>query len=512
MQCLAGLMAALLPALWTLFAPIPIQALPQAVRWASFGMMIAGLSGLARADGARGLFNGICIAGGLAAISVIFLGPDGTAGNPNRLGPLLAVSAVACASRRTGISAWARLPLGALSAAGLFLSGFYTGWIGLLLGLGWLLTGDRWGIRPILPVTVLVVGQLVLGLSPGLAGRIHPSAQLRTLIWRQGVDLSLERFPTGAGTGQARLHLYSTGPERLRQLAGEDRRIDHLHSDLLTLPVEQGAVGLVALLLLILWISRARGGDGRGAMLLAVWPMLATDLPLATPLGALPVAAVIACVPPRRGSVRLPGWLPSALAVAALAWTASVLTGYVQLHRGRAAAMRGRHGEAAEHLDRATDLIPFEERAFLYLAASRLEQGATLAAADAAASFNRIYPSYWRGHELEGTVLLSLGRPQAAGGAFLQALKLSPRDSTRTRFALALGALYSVPENLQDRQFLAKEILRNFDMPHSIGPEGLRSAASALRELADSLESSSEIAPLLRGHALRFESAADRSI
>ncbi|MFO7950753.1 MAG: hypothetical protein R6U36_10345 [Candidatus Fermentibacteraceae bacterium] len=483
----AGLLLAAVPAAWILAAPIPVQGIPQAVRWASFGMMVAGLSGLASGKGRPKVLAGVCAAGALAGLTVIFLGPDGTAGNPNRLGVLLAVSVVACASGETGLGRWTRLALGLPAAAGLLLSGFYTGWIGAALGLLWLFSGERRGLRPIHPVALLLAGQLLLTALPGAAGRLHPSLKLRTLIWRQGIELSAGRFALGTGTGQARLHIHSTGPEELRRLAGADRRIDHLHSDLLTPPVEQGLLGLVLLGLLLWWVAKARGGGARGSMLLAAWPILATDLPLATPLGALPLAAVLACGLPANGRTRIPGWLPGALGAAALAWGVAVTLGYAELRRGRAEAAAGRHAEAASSMERSRSLLPFEERCRLYLAASRFAQGAPLAAAEAAEEFNRIYPGYWRGHDMEAGILLSLGRTEEAGATYLSALRLAPADSLRTLSRLALGAMHHIPSTGEERLLLAESFLAHFRIPDAFGPADCRTTAEALEELADSL-------------------------
>jgi tetratricopeptide (TPR) repeat protein len=507
LHSIAGLLIAGLPILWTAAAPIPKQSIPQAARWLSFGAMVAGISGLARGEGRRSLLSGLSAAGALAGLTVVVLGPDGAAGNPNRLGALLAVSVVACASAETGLRVWQRLVLGGISAAGLFLSGFYTGWIGAALGVGWLFSGGK-RLRPIVPVSLLLAGQLALGLLPGPAGGIHPSLRLRTLIWRTGVDISAERFPLGSGTGQARLHLHAEGPEDLRSLAGEDRRIDHLHSELLTPPVEQGLAGLALIALFLVWIARAGKDGARGALLIAIWPVLAADLPLATPLGAVPVAAVLACCLPANGTVRLSGWLPAALGMLGLAWAASLILGYAELRSGRRAAQSGEQAEAARHMENACRLLPFEERCRLYLTASRMELDSPEAALDAAEEFNALYPRYWRGHQLEAGVLLSLGREEAAGRAFLSALRLAPADSARIQNRLALGALHHVTESPRDRTLLARRLLENVEIPVEMPPQACRDAAAALRRLADAMPPGEE-ARALRDYAMRFEDEAD---
>jgi tetratricopeptide (TPR) repeat protein len=506
---LAGLLLAGLPVVWILAAPIPVQAIPQAVRWASFGMMVAGLSGLAAGGGRRQVLAGVCAAGALAGLTVIALGPEGTAGNPNRLGALLALSVVACASDQTGLPLRGRLALGLPAAVGLVLSGFYTGWIGAVLGLLWLFSGERLGLRPIYPAALLLAGQLLLPLAPQAAGRLHPSLRLRALIWRQGIELSAQRFPLGVGTGQARLHIHSAGPEELRRLAGVEKRIDHLHSDLLTPPVEQGLAGLTLLALLLVWVAKASGGCARGSILLAAWPLAATDLPLATPLGAIPLAAAMACALPARGRTAIPAWLPAGLGLAALAWGVAVTLGYAEMRKGREAAASGRHAEAGEAMESACSLIPFEERCRLYLAASRFAQGAPLAAAEAAGEFNAIYPGYWRGHRIEGGILMALDRQEEAASAFVSALRLAPSDSLRVRNRLALGALHSIPPTETDRLLLADALLATFRIPEALTPGECRMQAVSIEELADSLAGHGETAKRLRARAERFRIFAD---
>lgn len=507
LHSIAGLLIAGLPLLWTVAAPIPKQSIPQAARWLSFGAMVAGISGLARGKNRGPLLSGLCAAGALGGLTVIFLGPDGTAGNPNRLGTLLAVSVVACASAETDLRGWQRLVLGGISAVGLFLSGFYTGWIGAALGVGWLISGGKW-LRPIVPVSLLLACQLALGLLPGPAGGIHPSLRLRTLVWRTGVEISAERFPLGSGTGQARLHLHAEGPEDLRSLAGEDRRIDHLHSELLTPPVEQGLAGLALMALFLAWLARAGKGGARGALVLSIWPMLAADLPLATPLGAVPVAAVLACCLPADGTVKLRPWLPAALAALGLAWAASLILGYAELRSGRRAAQSGKQAEAARHMENACRLLPFEERCRLYLTASRMALDSPEAALDAAEEFNALYPRYWRGHQMQAGILLSLERDEAAGRAFLSALRLAPADSTRIQNRLALGALHHVPESPGSRALLARRLLENVEIPVEMPPQACRDAAAALRSLADAIPPGEE-ARALRDYAVRFDDEAD---
>jgi tetratricopeptide (TPR) repeat protein len=244
-------------------------------------------------------------------------------------------------------------------------------------------------------------------------------------------------------------------------------------------------------------------------MLLAVWPMLAADLPLATPLGALPVAAAFAVALPGRRSTRLPGWLPALAALLGLGWAFLVTAGYAQLRSGRSAAAIGDHVAAAKRMELSQRLIPFEERCSLYLAASRYAQGAFMAAAEAAEGFNSVYPGYWRGQELEGRAFLALGRPEEAAGAFMAALRLAPPDSSRAISRLSVAALGEIPSDPEDRLVLARALLDHPWIPPGYGRSQCLGAADAILELADSLPAEDPEVAELRRHANRFMADAE---
>jgi tetratricopeptide (TPR) repeat protein len=463
------------PALAVAWASIPVQSLVPMVRWFSFGLMIAGFGGIGWNPGAkRSLFMILVISAAAASAMGLSFGEDYPAGNWNRLGPLLSVSTVLLVSGETGLKGLLRAALLLLILLGLWRTQFYIGWIAAVAGSAWFLFSRRFPrVHPVWLLLVFTAGQVLFTLNPGMAGRTPPTLELRTLVWKTSTELALDEFPFGTGTGQARIDIYTGGPPQLRLMAGEDRRIDFLHSDLLTLPVEAGLPGLLLLAAFYVWIARTRPEAAGGALLVTVWPFLASDLPLATPLGALPAALVLALT--LRTGERRAGVgpaLPAVLLLASLFWAQTVARGYAALERGRRQALYGNIQSPVPSLRQATALVPFEERGFLYLAQSLSSSGDLAGGLEAIDRFCSMYPSYWRGWLLSGEINGRLGRTDEAAASFLMAVKTSPEELPE-RPMLAMNALACPPPDPDDRLLLGRVLIEGsetcFNLPQVEG-------------------------------------------
>ncbi len=443
----------LLPALGLLWAPIPLQGIPQLVRWGSFGLMLAGAAGVARMRGEQALLVALLAAALLASAIELALPGDMPWGNPNRIGPLLSTGLVAAAAGAVRRPGWLWAALSVPLVLALASTGFRIAWIASGLGLAWLLlcrVSGRAGLWAGWLLIPMLAGQAVLTAMPGTAGRVDPSLELRCLVWRGGLEQLGEDMPLGTGTGQSRLYLMQSAGPAAAELAGDpDRRVDHLHSELLTPAVEWGLPGLLLAAGLLTALLRRKLPAAAGALLVSSWPFLAADLPLANPLGALPPAMALGLaisVSGERRSVRLPLAAPGLLALPALAWGFLVTAGYSSLEQGRLDGIRGLPAQAAGAFERTTALVPWEERAHLFLTRARLDQGANLAAVEAADRLNSLYPTYWRGHVLEAQALAGLGRVEEAASSWLRAAMLAP-PTLPDRPLLALNALACPPDD-----------------------------------------------------------------
>lgn len=467
----AFVILAAVPAVSLIWTRIPVQGITSIVRWTSFGMMIAGFGGIAsNKDNIRILMLSLVVTACIASILSLVLSNDMPVGNPNRLGPLLAVSIVAVVSGITGIKGLLRIAVCALISVALLNTAFYIGMIATVIGSGWFLINRKFHrLHPGWLILAMVVGQIFFSISPRLIGLTQGTLELRLNIWRTAAEISADEFPLGTGAGQARIRVYSEGPPILRSLAGEDKRVDFLHSDLLTLPVELGFPGLVILGLLAWWIVSSKFSASRGALIVVIWPFITADLPLATPIGALPVALVLAIsLSDRARKIKLHWIIPAVLGLLSLFWAQTAIRGYSCLESGRRKAILGDAASSSGSLEKACELIPFEERGFLMLAQSQFDSGRMLMALESIDRFNYIYPSYWKGWFIEANIHAAIGRTDEAAAAFLHAVITSP-EKLALRPDLALNALAVIPDNRDHRLLLANVIINgkntDFMMP-----------------------------------------------
>ncbi len=453
---IAGASLALVACLALLIAPEPVTGVPYAVRWVSFGLMLAGFGGTTAKWGFGRHLDGLVAAAVMVSLLIVTLGADALSGNPNRTGMLLSLGVVAAMAdgniRRALIKCALILP-------GLIVSEFYISWLAVLLGAAVLFTHKRFPVNPGWLLIVMMAGQALFTAMPMTARRIGPTVELRALVWRASVTLGLNAFPLGTGTGQARLSVYGEGGADLQDLAGDDRRVDFLHSEPLSLFTEFGAAGLGMLLLLLLWVFRTRWEPLTAALLSASWLVFTTDLPLATPLGALPAALVIGgCLKPGR-TVRVPVLVPVALTVVSIPWAYTVLRGYGAMNRP----------ENTRSASEACRYIPFEERAFLNAGWVWLRSGSALQAREYSGRFTELYPLYHGGWELQAGVLGRLNSPLESASAWRRAFVLAPRG-LEDRLLYALNGLPG-SENSGDTLVLLGNCLAQEIPWHIIHPE-----------------------------------------
>ncbi len=511
----AGAALALVPAVSVLWSAIPVQSIPQIVRWTSFGIMTAGFSGITAAEGRRSAAVG-AVAGALAcAVVELALPGDMPSGNPNRPGPVLAIGIVALAAGMTGLPAVPAAACAAVIAAALVTSGFVTAWLAAGAGLFVTAAARRTLLPGRMAPALTLVALAVFTAFPGLTARIHPSLELRAEIWRAAVLDLAEAGPLGTGAGQARLLSNLREDTRVAELAGPDRRVDELHSDLLTPVVEQGLPGFAMLAVIALLLSRARP-DGAGlAMLACSCVFAAFDLPLATPMGALPIACALGVALGRTGRmVRLHPALVAASLAASAVWMGMLVAGYSLFETGRAAGLVGNHAEAARILGRASRLLPFEERILLMRASALRSSGAALAALEEAERFNGLYPLYWQGWVLEAEIASEIGRADLADPAWLEALACAP-EFVPDRNLMAFNASRTVPQDSALLMITADAFL-SYSLPAG-SPDFLLEYASRAGAVASSLAAfDSEVAGYLSFLAASvleeaLEKGADRS-
>lgn len=504
---LGGAVLCSIPLLGTLWAPVPLQGVLPSVRWISFGLMLTGAAGVARTTGARSVWIPLLAVSAAAAMVEIAAPGDLPWGNPNRPGILLAagflIAVTGAASRRVLI----RLPAAILTGAALLSTSFIAAMAAAAIGALWYIITLRKNLHPGYLLLFLLAGQITLIGLPSIAEKVAPTLELRCRIWRAGSAQLLDSAPLGTGTGQSRLTLLQDAGERAQVLAGDpDRRIDHLHSDLLTPVVEWGIAGILVLLLAGWRIAVSRFSPGEGAMLACVWIILSVDLPLATPLGALPAALCLGAVLAGRKSdriIRIPLPIIILLLVIALGWSVPVIRGYRLLEQGRAAALSGTvpPEETAVLFRESTSLIPFEERGWLFSTRAYMDAGNWDEALLSAERLNSIYPGYWRGWVIQAETEAAAGRPGEASSSYLNALRTAP-VTLPYRNILALNAAAFPPEDTDDLVLLAENIVSPAGLPAEAGAETILLWYGRIMSVARALpQSRNELSRKLEAYA-----------
>lgn len=499
---LASSAVALMPAVSILWSPVQVQAFPQIVRWASFAAMVCGTSGIARREGGGAVLKATIAAAALCAALEIVLPGDMPSGNPNRPGPLLALALVALLTGQaeSGLAGQAgpglagAVPAGILLAAGLIHSGFVTAWVATGASVGWFLALKKFRISGLVPAVGLTACLALFAARPHIAAGIHPSLELRAEIWHSAVGRLLEAGPLGTGAGQSRLLFDMRRDARIAELAGPEKRVDELHSDVLTPVVEQGIPGLAVILLLALLVGRSRLGRGRASLLICSGVFAMYDLPLATPLGALPLAVSLGLALEGAGkAVRIQkAFLATAAALSAV-WALIVVGGYSRMERARGIASSGGETGAASLFEEAERQIPFEERAILMRATALAGSGSYIAALKETRRFNSIYPAYWRGWALQGDIAARLGRRQTADSSFMMAVRLAPAGIPELPL-LALNAANTLPADSEGIALLAAQMTRASELAGPDFPEAVMECARRAGALSVAIQSYDPVA------------------
>ncbi len=434
---------------------IPIQGILPAVKWVSFGLMIAGAAGISRSIGSRSIWISLMIAALITAIIEIVSG-DLLWGNANRPGALLAVGFAITVTGAGFRRAFIRIPAAILTGTALVLTNFILAWIAAILALFWFALNLQKKIHPGIFIVVMLAGQIIVTAVPDITQLIAPSLEIRCRTWQGGTGQLIQNLPMGTGTGQSRLTLIQDAGTRAQILAGDpDKRIDHLHSEILTPVVEWGLGGLFLICLAGWLIVRKKCFTTvEGTILLCTWPFMAADLPLATPLGALPIALCIGVIldrPSRGRTIRIPSPVLLVLLAVAIFWSMIIIKGYSLLERGRVLGLygAGSAGSTSLILERTSSWIPFEERTWLFLAQAYQDDGMVLAAGNAAVKFNSIYPAYWKGWMLQALSEAASGKIEEAADSYLNALRVAP-ITLPERSILALNAAAFPPDDIQD--------------------------------------------------------------
>ncbi len=420
----------LLPAVSLMWSYSPVGGIPFAVRWLSFGMMIAGFSGTVSRYGTRPHLYGLAGAALVTALLMALLGADTITGNPNRAGMILATGFTASVAliRREALLSFVP-PV--IIITGVWMTGFITAFIACLAGAVVLAASRKTRISAAPVLGVMILAQILMGFLPDLAGRVGPTLELRSRIWRQASVLFLEELPLGTGTGTARLFVYQKAEAELRELPGEETRVDFLHSEPITMITENGIPGLILLFFILYWLSRKAASPELLALLASFWPVFATDLPIATPLGAIPAAVFLGMVPGFSSrKIHLPMTPIAVLGVLSIFWGYTVLVGYSALYGP----------PDSSRLETACERIPWEERAFLAAGFAHLSEGSVLSALESSRRFNELYPLYWRGWLLRATSMSVAGMPCASEWA--RAAVLMPESSTSNdRYIMVLNGI-----------------------------------------------------------------------
>ncbi len=494
----------LLPALSLIWSYSPVGGIPFAVRWLSFGMMVAGFSGTVNIYGIKPHLYGLAAAAAVTSLLMALLGADTLTGNPNRAGMILATGFTASL-----ILLQRERPLSFIAPAviimGVWLTGFITGLIACIAGAAVLLVSRKWRISAIPIIGAMIIAQVLLGVFPDVAGEIGPTLELRSRIWRQASVMFLQELPLGTGTGTARLFVYQNAEAELRELPGEETRVDYLHSEPITMLTENGIPGLLLLCFMLNWLFRKAASPELLALLAAFWPVFASDLPLATPLGAIPAAVFLGMVPgfsTRRISFRAAPF--AVLGILSVLWGYTVIAGY--------SAMNGQPDRS--RLERACERIPWEERAFLAAGHAQLREGSVLSALESSRRFNELYPLYWRGWLLRATSMSAAGIPCASEWA--RAAVLLPERSTSTdRYFMVLNGIEPGATDPDTAIMLAHVILsphggRLAEAAAAMTDHQLSAAAGKMLYLSDSFRGDSiELSALCWHTALALAAKAE---
>ncbi len=425
-----GSLIGLLPALSLLWGTSATGGIPYAVRWLSFGMMIIGFSGTIARWGLRVHLKALVASAVLVSAVMLSAGADTVTGNANRAGMVLSLGFVGSLVffKKDKWYSWA---VSTAILAGVYISSFYIGWIACLIGALAFYTSRK--IKPWMILAIMISGQIFSMFFPEAAGRIGPTLELRTRIWRNSAELFLDNLPLGIGIGSARLRLFNTSEPELRELSGGDKRIDYLHSEPLTIITETGIPGLLLLLFMLYWLSRQSRSDYQLASLAVFWLIFTSDLPLATPLGAIPAALFLSSVAGLSNrKLTVPAAVPILALCFSLYWCHAVITGYSAL---------GRTGtNSSGDLELAARRIPWEERVFLASGHAHLQNNMILAALEDSEKFLNLYPEYYRGWELRAAALSAAGRDSHS--AWAKATLLIPGNiHFQDRYLFALNSI-----------------------------------------------------------------------
>jgi len=434
---LTGTAVALLPAITLLWATSSMGGIPFAVRWFSFGIMITGFSGTISRWGLKPHMYGLVAAAVVTSTVMLVAGPDAVTGNSNRAGMLLSMGFVGnlIVFNKNRWYSWVST---VLISAGMISSFFYIGWIACATGTGILFLSGKLKIRAWMILSPMIAGQILFTAFPEYAGRIGPSLELRSRIWHSSFSLFQEQFPLGTGCGSARIEIFNSASPELRTLSGGDRRVDYLHSEPLTMVTESGIFGLLLLALFLYWFIKKCRSPEQLALLTAFWPVFTSDLPLATPLGALPAALFLGSLAPLTGrKVVIPVAVPVFTMVLSIYWGFTVIAGY------SAMGAVGREVSSVSDIEHACRRIPWEERAFLAAGHTHLRSNMVIAALEDSRHFLELYPSYYRGWELRATALDAAGRNSCS--AWARATLLVPDNIYfPEKYLFAINAIQSL--------------------------------------------------------------------
>ncbi len=431
---IVGALIGLLPALSLLWGTSIVGGIPFAVRWISFGMMILGFSGTIARWGLKSHLAGLVAAAVITSMVMIAAGADTITGNANRAGMVLALGFVGSLIlfNKKRLYSWLA---SSLIITGVLLSSFYIGWIACLAAGSVYFLWARWKIRTWMILTLMIVGQIIFAAFPQYAARTGPTLELRTRIWRYSAMLFKENIPLGVGIGSARLKIFNGAEPELRILAGGNKRIDYLHSEPLTMISELGIPGLLLLLFMLYWFTKKCKSVEQLALLTAFWPIFTSDLPLATPLGAIPAALFLGAIPSlRENRISVPVFLPVLALILSMYWFFMVVTGY--------SAMGNAERRSVTNIELACERIPWEERVFLVAGQIHLQNDMTLSALEDSRHFIDLYPDYFRGWELRATALAAAGRESSSSSAWAKAALLVPDNIVYPdRYFYALNAI-----------------------------------------------------------------------
>ncbi len=485
-----------LPLMGILTAPIPIQGILPAVKWISFGLMIAGAAGIARAIGSRSIWISLMTASVITAIIEILVPGDIIWGNANRPGALLAVGFIITVTGGGTRKAWIRIPAAILTGTALVMTDFALSWIAVILALLWFALNLRKKLHPGIFIGIILAGQIFVTAVPDITRSVAPSLEIRCRTWQAGTGQLMRNLPMGTGTGQSRLTLIQDAGTRVQILAGDpEKRIDHLHSEILTPVVEWGIGGFLLVCLAGWLIVRKKHFTGiEGALLFCILPFMAADLPLATPLGALPLALCIGVIlgrPSLDRTIHIPLPVMLVLLAAAFFWSMIIIRGYSLLERGRVLGLSGSGSaaNAAVTLEKASSWIPFEERTWLFLTQAYFNDGMVLAAGNTAGKFNSIYPAYWKGWMLQALAETASGRNEDAADSYMNALRVAP-ITLPERSILALNTAAFPPDDVQDLVMIGEAVCEFVYTPTQETAEMAVTRAGRLVTIAEALPQS----------------------